>query len=329
MRIFLAGGTGAIGRRLIPMLVADGHQVIASTRFPSKFEDLRSLGAEPVEMDGLNRDEVLRRVVPAKPDVVIHQMTAIATVRDWRNLDRSFAETNRLRVEGTKYLMEAARQAGARRLIAQSYTGWPNERKGSRIKTEADPLDPNPPSGAASVVRSAAELERIVPAAEGLTGIVLRYGAFYGPGTSIAFDGDLVQRIRAGKLPLIGGGAGVWSFIHVDDAANATRLAVDRGSAGLYNITDNEPAEAAVWLPYLASVLGAPEPKRIPAWIARLVVGDMVVSTMTKARGSSNAKARRELRWEPGYSTWRDGFRTGLGEPDKSLKSTDEIRVAS
>jgi nucleoside-diphosphate-sugar epimerase len=312
MRIFLAGATGAIGGQLVPLLVAGGHQVVATTRKPEKMEKLRAQGAEPVVVDGLDRDAVMKAVVAARPDAIVHQMTALASMRSLKHFDDEFAVTNRLRTEGTSHLLEAARAAGTSRFVAQSYTGWPNERQGSRVKTEEDPLESNPPKAMSRTLAAIRELEQRVTAAAGLRGTVLRYGSLYGPGTSTADQGEIVTLIRQRKFPLVGNGAGVWSFLHVADAARATQVALERDKPGLYNIVDDEPAEVSVWLPYLAQVVGAKPPIRLPAWIARFVIGDAGVWMMTQSRGSSNAKAKRDLGWQPGYASWRDGFRQNL-----------------
>ena len=320
MRIFLAGASGAIGRRLVPLLVAGGHRVIGTTRSPGKTDQLRSLGAEPVILDALDGPAVTRAVVSARPDVVVHELTAIPTIRSFRKLDAEFALTNRLRTEGTRYLLDAAGKAGARRFIAQSYTGWPNIREGGRVKTEEDPLDPTPPKSMTRTLAAIRELESTVVASRGaLTAIVLRYGSFYGPGTSIGTDGGVLELVRQRKLPIVGNGAGVWSFVHIDDAARATALAIGSGDSGVYNIVDDEPAEVSVWLPALAEAAGARPPRRLPAWLGRLATGEAGLSVMTMVRGSSNSKAKRVLNWQPMYPSWRDGFRDMLagdrGEP--------------
>jgi nucleoside-diphosphate-sugar epimerase len=312
MKILVAGATGAVGRRLVPLLVAGGHHVVATTRTPDKLNNLRSMGAEPVLMDGLDREEVLKAVVSSRPDVIVHQMTALASMRSLKKFDEEFALTNRLRTEGTSYLVAAAALAGTRKFVAQSYTGSNNEREGGRVKTEADPLDPHPPFVMTRAFEAIQMLERIVSTTAGLNGMALRYGSLYGPGTSISADGEIVELIRRRKFPLIGNGAGIWSFIHVDDAARATQLAIERGAPGIYNIVDDEPVEVSEWLPDLAQVLGAKPPYRLPAWIGRFAIGEAGVSMMTQARGSSNAKAKRAFGWQPEYASWRDGFRRGL-----------------
>jgi 2-alkyl-3-oxoalkanoate reductase len=315
MRIFLAGATGAIGKRLVPLLVAGGHQIVASTRTSNKQEALRTAGAEPVILDVLDRDAVMKTVAAARPDVVIHQVTALAGVRSFKNFDREFALTNALRTEGTRYLVAAAHAAGARRFIAQSYTGWPNIREGGRVKTEDDPLDPRPPRTMTQTLDAIRHLEAAVSSLSGITGIVLRYGSFYGPGTSLGIDGEITQMVRQRKFPIVGGGTGVWSFTHIDDAAGAAQLVVEQGAGGIYNIVDDEPAEVSVWLPELARVIGARPPYRVPAWLVRPMLGEAMLEIVTSARGSSNAKAKRVLGWQPIYASWRDGFRRGLGSP--------------
>ena len=308
MKIFLAGATGAIGRRLVPLLVSGRHQVVGATRTKSKLDGLRAAGVEPVVVDALDRDAVMQAIGSARPDTIVHQMTALARLRSLKNFDREFALTNRLRTEGTRNLLAAARAMGVRRFIAQSYTGWPNIREGGRVKSEDDPLDPNPPQAARRTFDAIRQLEAMVSGASGMTGIVLRYGSFYGPGTSIAPDGDIGQLVRQRKFPIFGDGAGVWSFTHIDDAASATALAIERGPAGIYNIVDDEPAAVSVWLPELAKTIGAKPPYRLPEWLGRLVIGEAGMSMMTKSRGSSNAKAKRVLGWQPMYPSWRDGF---------------------
>lgn len=309
MKVFVAGATGAIGKRLVPLLVGVGHSVVATTRTPAKSELLRAMGAQPLVFNALDRNAVMTAVASASPDVVVHQMTAIPQDVNPGKIDAQFALTNRLRTEATAHLIDAARAAGARKIVAQSYTGWPNARTGSRVKTEEDPLDPNPPAAMRQTMESIRTLERLVTTAEGIEGIVLRYANFYGPGTSMARDGAATTMIRKGKFPIVGEGRGVWSFIHIDDAAAATLAAIDRGTRGIYNIVDDEPAEARVWLPEVARIVGGRKPMRLPAWIARLAIGEAGVMMMTEARGSSNEKAKRELGWRPRWGSWRDGFR--------------------
>ncbi|HUY49544.1 MAG TPA: NAD-dependent epimerase/dehydratase family protein [Streptosporangiaceae bacterium] len=312
MRIFVAGATGVIGQHLLPRLVAQGHQVTAITRSPARTGRLRALGAEPVVLDGLDGLAVGEAVARAEPEVVIHQMTALAGVTSFRRFDREFARTNQLRTAGTDHLLAAAQAAGVRRFIAQSYTGWTNARDGGRVQTEDDPLDPHPPAAQRETLAAIRHLERAVLVAAPMQGIVLRYGSLYGPGVSDQFF-DLV---RQRKIPLVGDGAGVWSFLHINDAADATVAALRRGTAGVCNVVDDEPASVAEWLPFLARALGAKAPRRVPVWLGRLAAGEVGVSMMTGIRGSSNAKAKRELGWQPQWPSWRQGFTRGLAGAD-------------
>ena len=312
MKVFVAGASGVVGKRLVPLLIARGYDVAAMTRSPDKTDALRAAGAEPVVADGLDRAAVMQAVMQTKPEVVIHQMTALTGVTDFKKFDEEFALTNRLRTEGTDHLLEAARAAGVQRIIAQSYGNWNYARTGASLKTDADPFDPNPPANQRKSLEAIRYVEDTVIGAAGMEGIALRYANFYGPGTGFAVDGDLVKLVRKRRLPIVGNGAGVWSFIHLDDAAAATIAAIEHGAPGVYNIVDDEPAPVAVWLPELASALGARPPWRVPVWLGRLAAGEVGVSVMTQIRGMSNAKAKRELGWQPGYQSWRDGFRTGL-----------------
>jgi 2-alkyl-3-oxoalkanoate reductase len=304
MRVFVTGATGALGQHLVPRLVAAGHKVTATTRTPGKAGQLRQAGAEPVVLDGLDREAVIAAVRAAAPEVVVHQMTAMADMRSLRNPDRLFAATNELRTRGTDNLLAAAAGAGTRRVIAQGYTGWPNERSGGKVKTEEDPLDSRPVPSAARTMEAIRQVEKTVP----LTapeGIVLRYGSFYGPGASDV----LLEVVRKRQMPVIGGGTGIWSFIEITDAAAATAAAVDRGLPGVYNVVDSDPAPVSEWLPYLAGVAGAKPPLRLPAWLGRPLAGEFVMAQMTSVRGSSNERARTVLGWEPRYASWREGFR--------------------
>jgi 2-alkyl-3-oxoalkanoate reductase len=310
MKVFVAGAAGAIGRQLLPRLAALGHQVTATTTNPGKAAILRELGAEPVVVDGLDAIAVGEAVAHAEPEVVVHQMTALSGTLSLRRFDKAFAVTNRLRTEGTDNLLAAAAAAGVRRFVAQSYTGWTNVRDGGPVKTEDDPLDPNPPAMQRESLAAIRHVESVVPAAAPMQGIVLRYGSFYGP---VGFD-DIVALIRKRRLPVIGDGAGVWSWLHLGDAAAATIAAMEQGAPGVYNIVDDDPASVAEWLPYLAQAVGARAPFRIPAWLGRVAAGEVGVSMMTQIRGSSNAKAKRELGWQPAWPSWRDGFSRGLTE---------------
>lgn len=320
MRVFVAGASGVIGHRLVPKLIANGHEVVATTRTPEKIEKLRALGAEAMVVDGLDASAVAEAVARAEPEVVIHQMTALTGAGNLRRFDDEFAVTNELRTRGTDHLLAAAEASGARRFSAQSFTGWASTREGGQVKTEEGPLDPNPPAAQRKTLEAIRYLETAVTNAPSIEGLVLRYGVFYGPGTSIGEGGDVVEMVRRRRLPIIGAGTGIWSFIHVDDAAAATLAAVERGAPGIYNIVDDEPAAVSEWLPYLAECLGAKPPRRVPTWLGRLAAGEVGVSMMTQIRGSSNAKAKRELGWHPRYKSWRDGFRSGLGDTKAALQ---------
>ena len=307
MRVFVAGATGAIGRQLVPRLVAAGHEVHGMTRSGSKRAMLEELGAVPVVADALDPEQVAEAVGRARPEVIVHQLTAIGSL-DPRHFDRDFAATNRLRTEGTDHLLSAGQAVGVRRFVAQSYGAWWYVRTGGPVKSEQDPLDPTPAREMCESWAAVRHLEQAVLGAEWTVGIVLRYGAFYGPGTSMAPDGELPEMIRKRKFPLVGDGGGVWSFIHVADAAEATVAAVEHGSRGVYNVADDDPAPVAEWLPALAQKLGAKKPMRVPRFIGRLFAGEVGVVMMTDGRGASNAKAKRELGWRPAHPSWRQGF---------------------
>jgi 2-alkyl-3-oxoalkanoate reductase len=310
MRVLVAGATGAVGQRLVPMLVARGHQVTGTTTRPNRVSLLRAMGADPVVVDGLDAAGIGEAVANARPDAIIHEMTALSGSPDFRRFDRWFAVTNRLRTEGTQHLLAAASASGVKRFVAQSFTGWSNARDGSWIKTEEDPLDPNPVRGQAETLAAIKYLERAVLEAS-LEGIVVRYGALYGPGAS----DTLGELLRKRMFPVVGNGAGIVSSIHVDDAASGTVAALERGRRGIYNIVDDDPAPSREFIPAIAEALGAKPPLRIPAWLGRLLAGEVAVTMMTEARGSSNAKAKRELGWQPIWPSWREGFRRGLETP--------------
>jgi nucleoside-diphosphate-sugar epimerase len=314
MRIFIAGATGAVGKRLVPLLGPNGHEVVGTTRSAGKVGDLRALGAEPVVLDVLDAEAVGRAVSEAAPDVVVHQATALTGLGSLRNFDEVFAETNRLRTDGTDNLLAAATAAGATKFVAQSFAGWPYAKEGSAVKDEEAPLDLSPPPSAAQSLAAIRHLEATVVGADAIEGIVLRYGGLYGPGTALFEGGEHVVALRKRQFPVVGSGAGMWSFVHIDDVARATLAAIERGRRGVYNIVDDEPALTSEWLPYLAEVLGAKPPRHVPEWLGRLVAGEQVVSMMTEARGASNAKAKRELGWKLRYPTWRDGFVRGLSD---------------
>jgi nucleoside-diphosphate-sugar epimerase len=307
MRVFVAGATGAIGKQLVPRLVAAGHEVHGMTRSESKQGMLSELGAVPVVADALDPDQVAEAVGRARPDVIVHQLTAIGSL-DPRHFDRDFALTNRLRTQGTDHLLSAGQAMGVRRFVAQSYGAWWYVRTGGPVKTEEDPLDPTPAREMRESWAAIRHVEQAVLGAQWTEGIVLRYGGFYGPGTSMAPGAEQVELVRRRKFPLVGDGGGVWSFIHVADAAEATVAAVERGSRGVYNIVDDDPAPVAEWLPALAQEVGAKKPMRVPRFIGRLFAGEVGVVMMTDARGASNAKAKRELGWRPAHPSWRQGF---------------------
>ena len=319
MRIFLAGATGVVGNQLVPLLLEHGHEVVGSTRSPEKAERLRAAGAQPVLLGLLDAQEVRNALREAAPQVVVHEATALAKMgSNPRKVDQEFAPTNRLRSEGTDNLI-AAQAVGAQR-VAQSFAGWPSAREGGPVKSEEDPLDPNPPAAMRRTLAAIRHLEEAVVGADGLGGVVLRYGAFYGPGTSLAADGAYAKPIRR-LFPIIGSGAGVWSCIHIADAASATLAAAERGRRGIYNIVDDEPAPVPEWLPAFAAALGAKPPWRAPAWLGRLLGGEQTVSIMISVRGASNAKAKRELGWTPGYPSWRRGF-SDTAEETRRTKGT-------
>jgi nucleoside-diphosphate-sugar epimerase len=314
MKIFIAGASGVIGRRLVPLLISRGHDVVGTTRTSGKVAALRALGAQPVVLDALDRDAVRRALVEARPDVVIDELTAIAGVRDFRKMDVAFAATNTLRTTGTDHLIEGIRGLPVRRIVAQSFAG-PGlfARTGGMVKTEDDPLDPNPPPALRAIVDAVMHLERTVLHIDGVEGTVLRYGGLYGPGTSMGVGGFQLEAVRRRQFPVVGRGTGVSSFVHIDDAAAATVAAVESARTGLYNIVDDEPAAVAEWLPFLAESIGARPPLHVPVWLARLLAGRHGVVMMTESRGASNTRARRELGWQLAYPSWRIGFRGGLG----------------
>ena len=310
MRVFVAGASGAVGKRLVPMLVARGHHVTGTITSEKSAAAVRAMSAEPVVVDGLDAAGIGEAVARAEPDAIIHEMTALSGTPDFRHFDRWFALTNRLRTEGTEHLLAAAKASGVKRFVAQSFTGWSNAREGSWIKTEADPLDPKPVRDQRETLAAIRFLERAVLDAP-LEGIVVRYGALYGPGSSEA----LGEILRKRMFPVIGNGADMVSSTHIDDAAGGTVAALERGRRGIYNIVDDDPAPSREFIPSIAEALGAPKPLRIPAWLGRLLAGDVAVTMMTEGRGSSNAKAKRELGWQPIWPSWRDGFRHGLDTP--------------
>ena len=329
MRIFLAGSTGAIGRRLLPMLVAAGHHVTGTTRSSAKATSIRAAGGEPEVVDALNKTAVLEAVQRAEPDVIIHELTAIPASLDVKRFDDDFALTNLLRTHATDFLLAAARRTGCRRFIAQSYTGWPYARTGSWIKNEDDPLVATPEPSVSKTFAAIRHLESAALGEPAIEGFVLRYGSFYGPGTSLGLGGSLLQDIRKRRIPIIGKGTGYWSFLHIDDAASATLAAVEAPSPGLYNICDDEPAPVSEWLPFLAGAIGAQPPRHIPQWLGRLAIGAYGVAMMTEIRGASNAKAKRWLNWRLKWPSWRKGFRDGLGNAIQEMPSAPRLSKAS
>ncbi len=304
MRVLVAGANGVVGRRLVPMLIEQGHQVVGLVR-SSRAEELTTLGAEIVSVDALDRAAVVQTVRDAAPDAIAHQLTALSGA-GMRNFDQAFARTNELRTRGTDNLLAAAEAAGVGRFIAQSYTNWTNDPNGPEVQDETAGLDPHPIPTQRQTLAGIEYLERVVPAAGG---IVQRYGNFYGPGTHFGPGGEYEKLIKSGGFPIVGGGTGIWSFTHVDDAAAATIAALTQGTPGVYNVVDDEPAPLAEWLPVLAAELGAKPPRRVPAWLGRLLAGPAVVHMSTRIR----AKAKAELGWTPRYPSWRDGFRSGRG----------------
>jgi nucleoside-diphosphate-sugar epimerase len=307
MRVFVAGATGEIGKQLVPRLVAAGHEVHGMTRSEAKQAMLDELGAVPVVADALDPDQVAEAVGRARPEVIVHELTAIGAL-DMRHFDRDFALTNRLRTEGTDHLLSAGQAVGVRRFVAQSYGAWFYVRTGGPVKSEEDPLDPTLAREMRETLAAIGHLEEAVLGAWWTEGIVLRYGAFYGPGTSMARGGEQFELVRRRKFPLVGDGGGVWSFIHIADAAEATVAATERGHRGVYNVVDDDPAPVAEWLPALAQTLGAKKPTRVPRFVGRLFAGEAGMVAMTDARGASNAKAKRELGWRPAHPSWRQGF---------------------
>ena len=309
MKVLVAGATGAMGKQLLPRLAADGHEVVGITRSEAKLDLLRELGATGVVADVLDPDQVARLVAETEPAVIIHQLTALNRPFDVRHFDRTFEETNRLRTEATDHLLAAGSAAGVKRFIAQSYAGWPFARTGGPVKSEDDPLDPSIPDGMRQSFDAIRYLERTVTGATWTEGIVLRYGGFYGPGTSLSAEGgEQVKQIRERKFPVVGDGGGIWSFVHIEDAADATAAAVTRGRPGIYPLVDDDPAPVAEWLPAAASAVGAKPPRHVPRWLGRLVAGEVGVVIMTDVRGASNEKAKRELGWAPRHPSWREGF---------------------
>jgi len=310
MRVFVAGASGAIGRPLIPKLVAAGHEVTGMTRSEANAEDVRRAGASAAVVDVFDADALSAAAREAGAEVVVHELTALPERLDFRK-EELYAATNRCRIEGTRNLLDAARAAGAHRFVSQSIA-FAYRSDGARVKTEDDPLLEAAPGGFGSAIAALREMESSVLGAEGIEGLVLRYGFFYGPGTYYASDGSTVADLRRRRMPIVGKGTGVFSFIHVDDAADATVAAVEHGAPGIYNVTDDEPAQMSEWVPGLAEAAGAKPPRRVPAWAARLIAGKTATSFALDLRGASNEKAKRELGWKPAHPSWRAGFAESL-----------------
>jgi nucleoside-diphosphate-sugar epimerase len=310
VRVFIAGATGVIGRRLIPQLQSAGHELSGMTRSPERAAELRAQGVDAAVADALDADAVERAVADARPDAVVDQLTSLPARIDPRKIERDFALNDRLRSEGTRILVAASEKAGARRIVAQSIAFAYAPGPPGTVHAEDDPLYVDSPPPFRRSARALADLEQAIL---GAGGIVLRYGYFYGPGSSIGRGGSMPEELARRRLPVIGRGQGVWSFIHVDDAAAATVAALTHGESGAYNVVDDEPAPVAEWLPELAAALHAPPPFRVPASIARLAAGRYGVDTMTRAQGASNARAKQQLGWAPAHPSWREGFRNDLG----------------
>lgn len=307
MKVFVAGAGGAVGQRLVPALIRAGHTVGALTRTESKRPGLVEAGATVFIVDALNAGAVRDAVAAFQPEAIVNQLTAVPQQFDIRHFDREFALTNRLRIEGTDNLIAAGEKVGAVKFIAQSYTGWPYAREGSWVKEESDPLDNDPPRKLRSTLEGIKHLEGAVLSKFPRGGIVLRYGSFYGPGTAFSKGGAMFEAVKKRRLPIVAGGKGVWSFVHIDDVASATVAALD-GRPGIYNVVDDQPAPVNTWILFLAELLRAKPPYHIPGWVARPLIGEHGVVMMRDARGASNEKARRELDWKPAYPSWRDGF---------------------
>jgi nucleoside-diphosphate-sugar epimerase len=311
MRVFVAGATGAIGAPLVAALVRRGHEVTGTTRSAERARGLEAAGATPAVVDALDREAVKGAVAEAGPDVIVHELTAIPAEFNPRRFDNAFAQTNRLRTQGTDHLIAAAVAAGVRRFVTQSFAAWAYARRGSSVKTEDDPLDEEPPAQVRRTLDGIRYLERAT--LEGpFEGLALRYGWFYGPGSGVARTGPIAEAVRRRRFPIVGSGAGTWSFVHLADAAEATALAVEHGAPGVYNVTDEAPAAVREWLPVFAAAIGAPPPRHIPVWLGRVFGGELSVTMMTELRGASNTKAKREFGWELRYPSWRLGFREGV-----------------
>jgi nucleoside-diphosphate-sugar epimerase len=325
MKVLVAGATGALGKQLVPRLAAAGYDVVGLARTPAKRELVRELGATPAVADALDPEAVARAVAEAEPEAIVHQLTALTGSLGERNLDRGFVLTNRLRGEGTDHLLAAGRAVGVRRFVAQSYAGWPYARIGGPVKGEHDPLDESPATSMRETLAAIRHLEEAVLGADWTEGIVLRYGGFYGPGTSFEPGAEHFELLRKRRFPIVGDGAGVWSFVHIEDAADATVAALERGRRGIYNVVDDEPAAVAEWLPAAADAIGAKSPRRVPLWVGRLLAGEAAAVMMTSVRGASNEKAKRELGWRPSHPSWRDGFREVASESGTSAGDSPPV----
>lgn len=312
MKIFVTGGTGAIGKFLLPLLLENKHEVVALTRSADKAVSLEDLGVSPVIADPLDKSALTAAVRRAEPEVIIHQLSALTKAGNFKKMDQEFALTNRFRTEVTDNLLAAARTIGTRRFIAQSYCGWPYAKKGGPVKTEEDPLDPKPPESFTKTLAAIRYLEDKIRSVNYLEGFAMRYGWFYGPATGFGKGGLVYKMVKKRKLPIVGGGGGIWSFIHIIDAARATVAAISHGAPGIYNVVDDEPAKVSTWLPAYAKAIGGKPPSKIPHWLGELLTGKAGVAMMTQIRGCSNAKAKRELNWTPVYPSWRVGFLDGL-----------------
>ncbi len=312
MRVLVAGASGVVGGVLVPALIARGHEVTGMVRSPASAEVVRKMGARPVVADALDAQTVLDVLRGVVPHAVSHQLTDIPHAADFRHFARVFEVTNHLRREGLDNLLAASRATGVQRFVSQSFCGWPFARQGGSIKSEEDPLDPNPPAEMATSFDALRHVESTMTSALDVRGMSLRYGFFYGPGTFISQDGPMVVQVRRRRVPVVGSGAGVWSFIHVRDVASATIAAIEGDAVGTFNVVDDEPAPVRDWLPGLARALCAREPLRVPAWIGRLFLPEHLYSMMTQIRGGSNAKFKRTFTWRPSFPSWREGFVGGL-----------------
>ena len=312
MRIFVAGATGVLGSKLVEKLLQRGHSVVGTSNTRTKLENLRALGVEAVQMDGLDRTSVFQAIAASRPDVIVNEMTSLSTVRTYKNFDDEFRITNRLRQEGSAHLLAAAQAHDVKRIVVQSFAGWPWKVSDRRANSEEAPFEPDVPAKMKESQAAIQQMEAMIASSQNPIGVVLRYGHLYGAGTSFAPDGGVVRAIRKKAFPLIAEGAAVWSFVHVDDAAEATRSAIEEAAAGIYNIADDQPARVAEWLPEVARILGAKPPMRVPAWLGKLFVGDSGLYLMNRARGADNLKAKAYLQWKPAFPDWRTGFANTL-----------------